>query len=63
VSRVRGWLWRAIDPLVRRRRERDLAEEIESHIQIHTDENIRAGMSPDAARRAALVKLGGGEPL
>ena len=63
MSRVRGWLWRAIDPLVRRRRERDLAEEIESHIQIHTDENIRAGMSPDAARRAALVKLGGVEPL
>ena len=63
MSRVRGWLWRAVDPLVRRRRERDLAEEIESHIQIHTDENIRAGMSPDAARRAALVKLGGVEPL
>ena len=63
MSRLRAWLWRAADPFVRSRRERDLAEEIESHIQIHTDDNIRAGMSPENARRAALAKLGGVEPL
>jgi putative ABC transport system permease protein len=63
VSRLRGWLWRAADPFLRQRRERDLAAEIESHIQIHTEDNIRAGMSPDEARRAALAKLGGIEPL
>ena len=63
MSRLRGWLWRAADPFLRTRRERDLAEEIESHIQIHTEDNIRAGMSPQEARRAALAKLGGVEPL
>ena len=60
---LRGWLWRAADPFLRKRRERDLAEEIESHIQIHTEDNIRAGMSAQEARRAALAKLGGVAPL
>jgi putative ABC transport system permease protein len=40
------------------RREREMADEIESHLQIHTDENIRRGMAPDAARRAAILQLG-----
>ena len=40
-------------------RERELADEIESHLQMHTDDNIRAGMSPQEARRAAVMKLGG----
>ena len=63
MSRLRRWLWRAADPFLRTRRERDLADEIESNIQIHTEDNIRAGMSPQEARRAALAKLGGVEPL
>jgi putative ABC transport system permease protein len=45
------------------RRERELADEIESHLQIHADDNIRRGLSPDAARRAAVLKLGGVESL
>jgi predicted permease len=40
-------------------RERDLADEIESHLQMHIDDNIRAGMSPQEARRVAVMKLGG----
>lgn len=43
------------------RRERELARELESHIQLHTDDNIRAGMTPDEARRRALLRLGGVE--
>jgi predicted permease len=43
------------------RRERELARELESHIQLHTDDNIRAGMTPDEARRRAFVDLGGVE--
>jgi macrolide transport system ATP-binding/permease protein len=42
------------------RREREMADEIESHLQLHTDENVRRGLSPDAARRAAVLTLGGG---
>jgi len=37
----------------------DFADELESHLQMHIDDNIRAGMSPQDARRDALMKLGG----
>src|SRR5580693_894537 len=40
-------------------RDRELSEELESHLQMHIDDNLRAGMSPEEARRNALIKLGG----
>ncbi|HET9283148.1 MAG TPA: ABC transporter permease [Candidatus Angelobacter sp.] len=42
-------------------REQEMAQEFESHLQMHIDDNIRAGMSPEQARREALVKFGGME--
>ena len=33
--------------------------ELESHLQLHIDDNLRAGMTPDEARRQAILKLGG----
>ena len=44
-----------------RTRERELAEEIDNHLDLHVADNIRAGMKPDEARRAAVLKLGGVE--
>lgn len=41
------------------RRDRALSAELESHLQLHTEENLRAGMSAPEARRSALLKLGG----
>jgi putative ABC transport system permease protein len=41
------------------RRERELAQEMESHLQMHIEDNLRAGMSAAEARRNALIKLGG----
>jgi len=41
--------------------ERDLDEEIHYHIERQTEENIRLGMSPAAARAAALRAFGGVE--
>ncbi|RPJ61440.1 MAG: ABC transporter permease [Acidobacteria bacterium] len=38
--------------------ERELAEELESHLQLHIEDNLRAGLSPEEARREALVKFG-----
>jgi len=32
---------------------------LESHLQLHIEDNLRAGMTPEAARRDALMKLGG----
>ncbi len=39
--------------------DRDLDAELSSHLQLHIDDNLRAGMSPEEARRDALLKLGG----
>jgi len=39
----------------------ELSEELESHLQLHIDDNLRAGMTPRQARREALMKLGGVE--
>ena len=52
------WLHRARGLAGARRRERELARELRSHLQLHIDDNIRAGMSPEEARRAALVAFG-----
>jgi putative ABC transport system permease protein len=41
------------------RREQEFADEIESHLQMQVDDNVRAGMTPVEARRTALLKLGG----
>jgi macrolide transport system ATP-binding/permease protein len=42
-------------------RDRDLAAELESHLQLHIEDNLRAGMTPEEARRRALIQLGGVE--
>jgi len=43
------------------RRANDLGEELESHLQMHTEDNLRSGMAPRQARREAMLKLGGME--
>src|SRR5947209_4532838 len=46
-----------------RRVERDLDLEVRSHLQLLIDENLRAGMSPQEAQRAARMELGGAEQV
>ena len=41
--------------------DEDFAAELESHIAMHTEDGIRAGLSPEEARRQALIRLGGAE--
>jgi predicted permease len=59
IRQLRGWLTRLFGVFRRQRREREFAEELESHLAFHIEDNLRAGMSPDEARRMALIKLGG----
>jgi predicted permease len=56
---IRAFLLRVTALFDKERRERDLAEEIESHLQMRIEDNIRAGMAPAEARRAALIESGG----
>lgn len=43
------------------RAEADFSAELDAHIALHTEEGIRAGLTPEEARRQALLKLGGAE--
>jgi predicted permease len=54
-------LWRNL--VHRERVERDLDEETGSYLAELTDEKKRAGASPDAARRAAAIEMGGTEQV
>ncbi|HEX3985182.1 MAG TPA: permease prefix domain 1-containing protein [Acidobacteriaceae bacterium] len=47
----------------RRRGDDRLREELESHLALQTEENLRAGMPPAEARRQALLKLGAVEAI
>ena len=42
--------------------DQDFENEISSHLEMAVEENLRQGMSPDEARREALVAFGGIEP-
>jgi len=63
MRRARGWIARLLAPVARLRTDRDIDAELRSHLDLHIDDNIRAGMSPDAARRAAWIALGGLERM
>ena len=39
--------------------DRELEEEVASHIAMATEDNIRSGMTPEEAKRKAMVKFGG----
>lgn len=58
MRRLRAWFSR-LGGTFTRRRELDLSTEMESHLQMHVDDNMRAGMAEAEARRVALMKLGG----
>jgi len=44
-----------------RRANHEIAAELESHLQMHMEDNLRAGMTREEARRRALIQLGGME--
>ncbi len=54
----RGWR-RLLGSLRGSAHERELADELAAHIDMQTEDNLRAGMSPEEARRAAVLKFGG----
>ncbi len=59
MKKLRTWLLRAAGIFSKNRREDEFAAEVESHLQMQVEDNLRSGMSPEEARRTALVKLGG----
>ena len=61
MRKLRALLLRLRGLFRRQRQDQDFAEELQSHLQMHIDDNLRSGMTPEQARRQALVKLGGVE--
>src|SRR5213592_1909295 len=52
ASRVDGWLRSS-------RLDADFDEELQTHLAMLAEENVRSGMTPAAAMRAARLTLGG----
>jgi predicted permease len=59
----RRFLTRLLNWAAKRAQEERLREEIEGHIGLQTEENLRAGLSPVEARRQAMLKFGGVEGM
>lgn len=58
---LRAWFVRFGGLFGKQQRDRELAAEMESHLEMHVEENLRGGMTPEEARRQALIRLGGVE--
>ncbi len=61
MSALRSILFRMRGMLGGRQAEADFNAELASHLEMHIDDGVRAGLAPEEARRQALVKLGGME--
>lgn len=58
---LRAWSRRVRSMFRKEELDRELEAEFASHLQMHIADNLRAGMTPEAARRDAHLKLGGAE--
>ena len=63
MKSLRRFLARVANLATRRAQDERLKEEIQEHIALQTEENLRAGLSPVEARRQAMLKFGGVEAM
>ncbi len=61
MRRIRALWMRLRGLLAGRREDGEFDAESESHVTMHIEDGVRAGMSPEEARRRALIGLGGAE--
>src|SRR6266446_2827973 len=61
MPRLRAWFSRLVGLFHKNRRDAEMAEEIQAHLDLLTERNIAAGMLPNEARNAALRQFGGVE--
>jgi putative ABC transport system permease protein len=59
VRQIRAFLLRLSGLFQHSRLEQDLTDELESNLAFHIEDNLRAGMPPEEARRQAILRLGG----
>jgi predicted permease len=61
MKTIRAACWRLLGLFGKRRRDAELAAEIQHHLDSLTERKVAAGMLPDGARQAALREFGGVE--
>ncbi len=59
IRSLRGLAIRLAGLFHKGRQERELAQEFESHFEMHVEDNLRRGMTPSEALREARLKFGG----
>src|SRR2546429_1971196 len=59
MPRLRAWFSRLLGLFSKDRRDAEMAEEMQAHLDLLTERNIAAGMLPHEARNAALRQFGG----
>jgi hypothetical protein len=63
MPHIRAWCSRFFGLFRKNHREAEMAEEMQTHVDLLTERNIAAGMSPGEARNSALCEFGGVEQI
>src|SRR3989440_6186107 len=63
MPRLRAWFSRLLGLFQKDKRNAEMAEEMQQHLDFLTERNIAAGMLPHEARNAALRQFGGVEQI
>jgi predicted permease len=61
MHKIRAFWFRLLGLLHSSNTADDFSAELASHIAMHTEDGVRAGLAPEEARRRALIRLGGAE--
>jgi macrolide transport system ATP-binding/permease protein len=61
MPRLRAWFSRLLGLFQKNKRDAEMAEEMQAHVDLLTERNIAAGMLPHEARNEALRQFGGVE--
>jgi predicted permease len=61
MRKFRAWIIRLFATLHIGRTRAEIDSELSAHIAMHTEDNVRAGLTAEEARRQALIQLGGEE--
>jgi len=59
MRQLRAWLLRLRGLFHKAQRDAEFSSELESHLQMHIEDNLHVGMTAEEARRQAFIKLGG----
>src|SRR5436189_6473275 len=63
MPRLRAWFSRLLGLFQKEKRDAEMAEEMQAHVDLMIERNIAAGMLPHEARNAALRHFGGVEQV